>query len=220
MTSSGGALQRTDLLHRLLRSGTATIYEAQGQRGALDSELRPLDPSMKVVGPALTVDTQPGDNLTIHAALPRAVPGEVLVINAHGAVSCGPWGDILTAAAMQAGIAGLVIDGAVRDTAAIIATGFPVFARGVSIRGTTKSRWGTVGQPINLAGTTISNGDIVVGDRDGLVVVDAAALEKVAQATFDRDAIEQDYRAKILTGISTAELLGLVPTIRKFERLQ
>jgi len=220
MSTLDGALQRTELLHRLLRSGTATIYEAQGQRGALDSGLRPLDPTMKVVGPALTVDTQPGDNLTIHAAIPRAVPGEVLVVNAHGAVNCGPWGDVLTAAAIQAGIAGLVIDGAVRDTAAIIATGFPVFARGVSICGTTKSTWGTVGQPINLAGTTISHGDIIVGDRDGLVVVNAGALEKVAQATFDRDAVEENYRAKILAGITTAELLGLVPTIQKFERLQ
>ncbi|MFB8369696.1 RraA family protein [Pseudarthrobacter sp. NPDC055928] len=204
-------------LRRLLKLGTATVYEAQGQRGSIASEIRPLDPAMKLVGTALTVNTTPGDNLMFHQAVLVARPGDVLVVDAKGFTDAGPWGDVLTLAAQQAGIAGLVIDGSVRDSEAIIDAGFPVFSRGISIRGTTKVDPGQVGETINLAGTLVDRGDVIIGDRDGLVVVKAAdVLDSLAKAEA-REAKEEEFRRRILDeGASTAELLGLLPTLQRY----
>ncbi len=121
MTTSITAAQ----LDQLKRLGTATIHEAQGQRGAVDPRIAPLDPSMRLAGPALTVDIRPGDNLMIHYALTKARPGDVLVVDAKAFVDAGPWGDVLTFAAQQIGIAGLVIDGAVRDASQYRRDGLP-----------------------------------------------------------------------------------------------
>ena len=127
---------------RLRALGAATVYEAQGAKGALDSGIKPLDPRSRLVGPALTVDTRPADNLMLHYALLKARPGDVLVVDAKGFLEAGPWGDVLTTAAIKAGIAGLVIHGAVRDASAIVEMGFPVFCRGLSIKGTGKNQPG------------------------------------------------------------------------------
>lgn len=204
-------------LQRLLKLGTATVYEAQGQRGSIASEIRPLDPAMKLVGTALTVNTTPGDNLMFHQAVLMARPGDVLIVDAKGFTDAGPWGDVLTLAAQQAGIAGLVIDGSVRDSEAIIDAGFPVFSRGISIRGTTKVDPGQVGGTINLAGTLVDRDDVIIGDRDGLVVVKAAdVLDSLAKAEA-REAKEEEFRRRILDeGASTAELLGLLPTLQRY----
>jgi len=116
-------------------------------------------------------------------------------------VSSGPapWGDLLTAAARLVGIAGLVINGAVRDAAEICRAGFPVFARGLSIRGTTKTYRGTIGDPIDLAGLTVRRGDIVVGDRDGLVVIPAEELDRSLELAGGREATESAYRQQATT---------------------
>ncbi|HEY3573529.1 MAG TPA: RraA family protein [Arthrobacter sp.] len=203
-------------LQRLLKLGTATVYEAQGQRGSIAAEIRPVDPAMKLVGTALTVETRPGDNLMLHQAVLMARPGDVLVVDAKGFTDAGPWGDVLTLAAQQAGIAGLVIDGSVRDSEAIIDAGFPVFSRGISIRGTTKVDPGHVGGTITLAGTRVGRGDIVVGDRDGLVVVKAGEVLEALRSAEIREAKEEEYRHRIMKGASTAELLGLLPTLQRY----
>lgn len=203
-------------LQRLLKLGTATVYEAQGQRGSVAAEIRPIDPAMKLVGPALTVETSPGDNLMLHQAVLMAKPGDVLVVDSKGFTDAGPWGDVLTLAAQQAGIAGLVIDGSVRDSEAIIDAGFPVFSRGISIRGTTKVDPGHVGGIINFAGTSIERGDIIIGDRDGLVVVKADEVLEALRKAEMREAKEEEYRRSIIDGASTAELLGLLPTLQRY----
>ncbi|MGK3647132.1 4-carboxy-4-hydroxy-2-oxoadipate aldolase/oxaloacetate decarboxylase [Pseudarthrobacter enclensis] len=203
-------------LQRLLQLGTATVYEAQGQRGSVASEIRPIDPRMKLVGTALTVDTRGGDNLMFHQAVLMAQPGDVLVVDAKGFTDAGPWGDVLTLAAQRAGIAGLVIDGSVRDSEAIIDAGFPVFSRGISIRGTTKVDPGHIGGTINLAGTLIDKGDVIIGDRDGLVVVKAADVEASLESAETREAKEEEFRRRITEGASTAELLGLLPTLERY----
>lgn len=204
-------------LQRLLKLGTATVYEAQGQRGSVASEIRPLDPAMKLVGTALTVSTTPGDNLMFHQAVLMARPGDVLVVDAKGFTDAGPWGDVLTLAAQQAGIAGLVIDGSVRDSEAIIDAGFPVFSRGISIRGTTKVDPGQVGGTINFGGTLVDRGDVIIGDRDGLVVVKATDVLESLQLAEAREAKEEDFRRRIVDeGASTAELLGLLPILQRY----
>lgn len=203
-----------DQLQALKRLGAATIHEAQGQVGALDSGIKPLDPRLKLAGPALTVDCLPQDNLAIHLALTRAEPGDVLVVDAKGFLEGGPWGDLLTLAAQKRGLAGLVIDGAVRDGDAIIELGFPVFARGLSIKATHKNHAGRIAGPIVCGGQPISHGDVIVGDRDGLVVI-RGGLDEVIAASEAREAKECWIRERIEAGESTVEILRLGPTLER-----
>lgn len=199
-----------------LRSlGAATVYEAQGGKGALDSGMKPIDPGSRLVGPALTVDTRPADNLILHYALLKARPGDVLVVDAKGFLEAGPWGDVLTAAAMKTGIAGLVINGAVRDAGAIVEMGFPVFCRGLSIKGTGKMQPGRVNVPVCIGDVLISPGDIVVGDRDGLVIVSPDDVASVLESARVREAKESEFRSAIERGASTVDLLGLTTTLER-----
>ena len=200
---------------RLLALGAATVYEAQGAKGALDGVIKPLDPLSRLVGPALTVDTRPADNLMLHYALLKAKPGDVLVVDAKGFLEAGPWGDVLTTAAIKAGVAGLVIHGAVRDASAIIEMGFPVFCRGLSIKGTGKNQPGRVNVPVCIGDVSIRPGDVIVGDRDGLVVVAADEVDAVITSALAREAKEAELRDAIERGVSTAELLGLLPTLQR-----
>jgi 4-hydroxy-4-methyl-2-oxoglutarate aldolase len=201
-------------IYRELRSlGAATVYEAQGAKGAIDSGIKPIDKASRLVGPALTVDTRPADNLMLHYALLKARPGDVLVVDAKGFVEAGPWGDVLTAAAMKRGIAGLVIHGAVRDANAIESMGFPVFCRGLSIKGTGKVHPGKVNVPVCIGDVVIRPGDIIVGDRDGVVVVSPDDVSTVLESARAREAKEEAFRLAIEQGASTAELLGLIPTL-------
>lgn len=195
--------------------GSATIHEAQGQTGALDSCIRPVDPSQRLCGPALTVDCRPDDNLAIHYALTKAKPGDVLVVDAKGFTEAGPWGDLLTLAAQRLGIVGLVINGAVRDADSIIEMGFPTFARGLSIKGTNKCQPGKVNVPVMIGNVLINPGDIIVGDRDGLVVVEQHRVEEVIQLSHAREDKEEGIRRGIESGVSTVQLLGLAPTLQR-----
>jgi 4-hydroxy-4-methyl-2-oxoglutarate aldolase len=199
----------------LKRFAAATVYEAQSQTGALTSAIKPIDPTRRVAGRALTIDVLPGDNLMVHFALTQASPGDVLVINGHGDTECALWGDILTLAAKQAGVAGVIIDGAVRDTEAIIALGFPVFARGVSIRGPQKKASGHINVPIVCGGATVHPGDIVLGDRDGIVVVPESNLDQVLATALKREEAEASLRQRISSGQTTVELLNLKTTLAR-----
>ncbi|OPG72141.1 4-hydroxy-4-methyl-2-oxoglutarate aldolase [Pseudomonas ogarae] len=206
------AQEQLEILKQL---GTATIHEAQGQKGALDSGLRPVDPSVRMAGPALTVDCRPDDNLAIHYALTKAKPGDVLVVDAKGFMEAGPWGDLLTLASQKLGIVGLVMNGAVRDANAIIEMGFPVFSRGLSIKGTNKCQPGKVNVPIVIGGVHVNPGDIIVGDRDGLVVVEQSNVEEVIRLSRAREETEDGIRDGIESGISTVALLGLEATLAR-----
>lgn len=208
-------MKSLDLYQALRELGAATVYEAQGAKGALDSGLKPLDAASRIAGPALTVDTRPADNLMLHYALMKAKAGDVLVVDAKGFVEAGPWGDVLTAAAQKIGLAGLVIHGAVRDAEAIVATGFPVFCRALSIKSTGKAQAGRVNVPVCIGEALIRPGDLIVGDRDGLVVVDPAEAADVVAAARAREAKEQDFREAIARGASTVDLLGLGPTLER-----
>jgi 4-hydroxy-4-methyl-2-oxoglutarate aldolase len=170
-------------MYEELRSlGAATVYEAQGAKGALDCGIKPIDPASRLVGPALTVDTRPADNLMLHYALSKARPGDVLVVDAKGFLEAGPWGDVLTVAAMKIGVAGLVINGAVRDANTIVEIGFPVFCRGLSIKGTGKVQPGKVNVPVCIGDVVIRPGDSILGDRDGLVVVSTDEMASVLES--------------------------------------
>ncbi|MBB3000764.1 4-hydroxy-4-methyl-2-oxoglutarate aldolase [Paraburkholderia tropica] len=207
----------TDLIAALRALGSATVYEAQGAYGALDSGIKPIHPSMCVAGPAVTVDTRPGDNLMLHYAMLKVKPGDVLVVDAKGFLEAGPWGDVFTELALQKGLAGLVIHGAVRDARTIIEQGFPVFARGLCIKGTGKNQPGRLNVPITIGDVQIQPGDIVVGDIDGVVVVPQHDVARVVEVSRAREEKELAFRAKIREGATTVELLGLESTLRRFD---
>jgi 4-hydroxy-4-methyl-2-oxoglutarate aldolase len=198
-----------ELLGALRDFGAATVYEAQGAQGAFDSGMKPLDPASRLAGPAFTVDARPADNLILHLAVQKAAPGDVLVVDAKAFMEAGPWGDVLTLQAMQRGIAGLVISGCVRDAQAITEMGFPVFCRGLSIKGTGKNQPGVLQAPLHIGGTLVCPGDIIVGDHDGLVVVPQATVAQAVAASQAREDKERQQRAAIQAGTSTIALLGL-----------
>jgi 4-hydroxy-4-methyl-2-oxoglutarate aldolase len=200
----------TATLARLAQLGAATVYEANGQKGALDAGLKPLDPTSTLAGRAVTLDLAPADNWYVHLALLECGSGDVLVVDAKGFLEAGPWGDVLTAAAQERGLAGLVIDGAVRDSQDIIASGFPVFARGLSIKGTTKVVPGKINVPITVGGVVVAPGDVIVGDADGLVRVPAAEVTTALAASEARAAKEERFVQQIRTNYATTlDLLGL-----------
>jgi 4-hydroxy-4-methyl-2-oxoglutarate aldolase len=161
-----------------------------------------------VAGPAYPLECAPGDNLAIHIALETVPRGSVLVVAASGFVA-GYWGEVLTVAAQVAGVRGLVIDGGVRDIAALSARRFPVFTRGISMRGTIKASAPSVGQPIRLAGTPVALGDLVVADDDGVLVIPAEQVARTLQQGQARSDKEAVMMQALQNGQSTLELMGL-----------
>jgi 4-hydroxy-4-methyl-2-oxoglutarate aldolase len=191
------------------RFATATLHEAMGRAGALPSEIRSLDATMRVWGPALTVSCVPGQNLAIHEALSVADAGDVLVVDVGGGYEYGYWGEILTVAAQARSLAGLVIDGGVRDGDRIIERGFPVFARRRCVRGTGKAgSSGTINQPIRVGEVAIEPGDLVVGDGDGVVVVPSSQVDAVLAAGHTREDDETHIMRSLESGRSTLEVYG------------
>jgi 4-hydroxy-4-methyl-2-oxoglutarate aldolase len=204
-------------LHALRQLGAATIYEAQGAKGALDSGIKPIAPGMRLAGPALTVDTRPADNLMLHYAMLKAEPGDVLVVDAKGFLEAGVWGDVFTEQAQRIGLAGLVIHGAVRDAAAMTEAGFPVFSRGLSIKGTGKHQPGRLNVTVTIGDVGIDPGDIIVGDQDGVVVVRRHEVDAVLLKSRQREEKEARFRQQIRDGATTVELLGLEETLRRLQ---
>jgi len=198
-----------DAIAALARFSAATVHEAIGRKGAFPSGLKPIAPGMRVCGPALTVECPPGDNLMLHAAVDGARPGDVLVVDYKGFLEAGPFGDVMGVASLARGIAGLVIDGCVRDCADLSAMRFPVFSLGLSIKGTTKERLGAIGAPIICAGVPVSPGDVILGDDDGLVVVTPDELQGAIERSAAREAHETEMRAALRAGASTLDLLNL-----------
>jgi len=191
----------------LARLGAATLGEC-GAR-TMPPRIRPVWPGATVAAPAYPVRCTPGDNLAVHVAVAQAPAGSVLVVDVGDVGDRGYWGEVLTTGALARGLGGLVIDGGVRDVAALESLGFPVFARTVALRGATKVARGAVGSPVVVAGTAVDPGDWVVGDVDGVVVVPGARLAEVADAGRARAEAEDGYFAALRGGSTTVELLGL-----------
>jgi 4-hydroxy-4-methyl-2-oxoglutarate aldolase len=187
---------------------TALASDCLGRFGAMDGGIMPLS-GLTVLGWAATVEVVPGDSATIHRALTGVRSDSVLVVDAGGGRNRAVWGGVLTAAARASGVLGAVIDGAVRDLAAIRAQGFPVFARGTSPAGPHKAGGGRSGTRISCGGLVVEPGDLVLGDEDGVVVVPAGELVRVRQAVRDREEQERRWLARIEAGESSASILGL-----------
>ena len=170
------------------RFQAAILADVAGRRGTLHGRIAPLARSMRCAGPALTIEVRPGDNLMIHAALTFAQPGDVLVIDGKADLTCALMGSIMMNQCKARGLAGVVIDGAVRDVEELVELGFPVFAAGTNPNGPTKFQPGRVNWPIAIGGVAVNPGDLIVGDADGVVVIErerAASLLPLAQAKVD-----------------------------------
>jgi len=167
------------------------LADVAGRRGALSGRIAPLAPSMRFSGPAITVEVRPGDNLMIHAAMAIAKPGDVILVDGRGDLTSALMGEIMSQQCVALGIAGVVIDGAVRDCEAIRELGFPMYAAGLNPNGPTKFVPGRLNHPISIGGVTVNPGDLVVGDADGVTVIERdkaqamlpLAAEKVAMET-------------------------------------
>jgi 4-hydroxy-4-methyl-2-oxoglutarate aldolase len=204
-----GSARIHDSFERFADFDPATLYEASGRTGMVDPAIRPAWRGARVCGPAVTVECPPGDNLMLHVAVAHARPGVVIVAAVGGYLQAGAWGEILTEAARARGIAGLVIDGAVRDIDAIEASGFPVFSRGLAIGSCTKERRGKLDVPIQFGGAPVRPGDLVFGNADGLVIVEHDRIDAVYQAAAGRRRKELEIITKLREGCTTMELLGL-----------
>lgn len=193
----------------LLALGTATVGEAWPAARLVSAPILPLAPGMALAGPALPVRCRPGDNLALHLAIAAAKPEDVLVVDYGGSLESGPFGEIMALACQMREVAGLVIDGAVRDSAQIAALRFPVFARGLNIRGTAKEDRGVIGEPVMLGGVTISAGDVVLADADAILVLAAADLTAALAAAQARAARETQMMERLRQGETTLSILGL-----------
>jgi 4-hydroxy-4-methyl-2-oxoglutarate aldolase len=191
----------------LMDLGAATLGES-GAAG-LSARIRPMWPGAAFAGPAMTASCADGDNLALHAALAAAAPGVVLAAAFAGDTVRGNWGDLMTTAAVAAGVAALVIDGEVRDVAAIEDARFPVFARGIALPGAAKAGPGAVQVPVMLGGVPVRPGDWLVGDADGVVVIAAGDLDRVRAAARRRAAAEAAYLTALHGGATTVDVLGL-----------
>ena len=191
----------------LLALGAATL----GESGAavLHPRLKPAWPGARLAGPAFTAECPAGDNLAVHVAVAEAPPGAALVVDCTAEPGRGYWGEVLTTGAEARGLAGLVLDGGVRDVDALAAHRFPVFSALVALRGAAKEAGGTVGGPVTIGDVTVQPGDWVVADADGVVVIAAADLDAVLTAARARAEKEQGLFAALREGRTTIDLLDL-----------
>jgi 4-hydroxy-4-methyl-2-oxoglutarate aldolase len=185
----------------------AILADVAGRRGALHGRIRALRPDMKVAGTAFTVEVRPGDNLMIHAAMSLAQPGDVLVIDGKGDQTAALMGTIMMTACQQLGIAGVVVDAAVRDSLEIEEMKFPVFSVGTNPNGPTKLVPGRIGHPVTVGGVTVHPGDFILGDADGVVVVEKDKLESLLPLAAKKVKDEADRIAAIRKGDTAAKWL-------------
>ena len=178
----------------------ANISDCMARMSAAGPRLRPMHKSGSLAGPALTVKTRPGDNLMIHKALMLAQPGDVIVVDGGGDLTNALFGEIMVATAVKIGVAGVVLNGAVRDSAEIGLGSFPLYAAGVTHRGPYKDGPGEINVPIAIDGMVVRPGDLVVGDADGLLCVPYEEAEAILAATHKKMDAEKQMLAEIAAG--------------------
>jgi 4-hydroxy-4-methyl-2-oxoglutarate aldolase len=194
---------------RLRSYGVATIHEAMDRTGSLGPDLRPIQQDLTIAGSAVTVLCWPGDNLMIHAAVEQCREGDVLVVATAAPCTHGMFGELLATSLRTRGVAGLVIDAGVRDTAALRAMGFGVWSRHVSAQGTVKSTAGQVNLPVVIAGQRVEAGDVVVADDDGVVRVPRRSIAETVAASAARVEKEAAARADFERGQLGLDRYGL-----------
>jgi 4-hydroxy-4-methyl-2-oxoglutarate aldolase len=193
----------------LARLGTATVYEAAGRKGLVDLDLHRIVPGSRAAGPARPILCGQADNLMVHAAIAHANPGDVLVLTMPVPRPVALVGDLLATQAKQRGVAGLLIDGSVRDVEELEELGLPIWARWIRVRGAGKAVPGTIDEPVIVGGARIAAGDTVVLDADGAAVVAQERVGEVLEAAKSREEKERVKRAKLQAGELSYDLDNL-----------
>jgi 4-hydroxy-4-methyl-2-oxoglutarate aldolase len=199
----------TDTLAQLADLGSATVYEAGGRGGYVDADLIQILPGTRVAGPARTVRCGQDDNLMVHAAMASVQPGEVLVLTMPEPRPVALVGDLLATQAKAQGAAAILVDASVRDVETLAELDLPIWARWVRVKGATKDIPGTIGEPVEVGGAVIRQGDIVVLDADGAAVVEPERADEVLEASLEREKRERVKRVKLTAGELSYDLDGL-----------
>ena len=189
-----------DIVRQASAFASSILADVAGRRGAMDGRVTPLAPSMRIAGPAFTVEVRAGDNQMIHAAMAMAKPGDVLVIDGKADRTCALMGSIMINACKKLGFNGVVLDASIRDTEELRALGFPVYSIAANPNGPTKNVPGRINWPVVCGGVTVNPGDLVIGDADGITVIEREKAASLLGAAATKVADEKARIADIVSG--------------------